>query len=140
MKNRFTYFAILAFAFCIANTYAQDRSFMTYREMQDFQQASPGAFRTGLYGFDNPALLNYNTSMSETMLMVSAPDNNQLDFNRWGLFRQSNGIGTALLTQKNKGNTITDWRYSLGFGDKSFSLGISYGFVKIGRASCRERV
>ena len=129
MKNKFIYVVMLAFAFCIANSYAQNHSFMTYREVQDFQQASPGAFRTGLYGFDNPALLNYNTSQSEMMLMISAPDNTQFDFNRWGLFRQSDGTGMAIITQKMKGNTISDWRYSLGFGDKNFSLGMSYGFV-----------
>ena len=41
---------------------AQEHHFPTYREIQDFRQASPGAFRTGLYGFDNPAILMYNNS------------------------------------------------------------------------------
>lgn len=129
MKMKLYYCCMLLIAIFATDAYSQTRSFMTYREMQDFQQASPGAFRTGLYGFDNPALLNYNTSESEMMLIVSAPDNNHMDFNRWGLFRQSGSLGTALITQKLNGNTITDWRYSLGFGDKNFSLGISYGFV-----------
>ena len=40
-------------AFSTISIYSQDtqKSFLTYYQMADFQQASPGAFKFGLYGF-----------------------------------------------------------------------------------------
>ena len=110
------------------SVYAQ-RSFLTYRQLGDIQKTSPSALRTGLFGFDNPALLNYNVSDFDAMLILSDPNNNQFDFNRWGLFWGSDNVGYGAFTQKAFGHAVTDYRYSVGFGDRVFGLGITYGFV-----------
>ena len=107
----------------------KQRSFMTYRETQDLRLSSPGAFKSGLFGFDNPALLMYNNTENQLMLVTSDNNDNQFKFNRWGLFGQTENSSWAAFTQKRGGKRITDWRYSLGFGSRAFALGLSYGFV-----------
>lgn len=127
MKRFLLLFAVIIVTF--SSTYAQQRSFLTYRQLGDIQKASPGAYRSGLFGFDNPALLNYNVSNFDAMLIMSDPNNNQFDFNRWGFFYGSEQSGFGAFTSKMNGHGVTDYRYSIGFGDKVFGLGLTYGFV-----------
>ncbi len=128
MKIRNALLVFFAIVLTASSAFAQ-RSFLTYRQLSDIQKTSPGALRTGLFGFDNPALLNYNVSDFDLMLIMSDPLNNQFDFNRWGLFYGSEQTGFGAFTSKLFGHGVTDYRYSIGFGDKVFGLGLSYGFV-----------
>lgn len=116
---------------------AQEHHFPTYREIQDFRQASPGAFRTGLYGFDNPAILMYNNS-SEIMIQTSSDNDRQFKFDRWGFFWQFGNSSLNAITQKQYGEHITDWRYSFAFGNRSLAFGLNYGFTGGAKSAFRR--
>ncbi len=104
------------------------RSFESYYQMSDFYQASPGAFKTGLYGFQNPAILNYNTFPFDLSLVVSEKLGEAKDFSRWGLFYASNNLGFGAVTHKSGDKGVTDYRISTGFGNTKFGLGMGYGW------------
>lgn len=108
----------------------KQRSFASYYDLRDFQQASPNAYKFGLYGFDNPAVLSYLVSPFDLQLMASDKRGNLNNFNNWGIFWGSNNSGFGALITKDKNHAITDYRYSLSlFGDRIFSVGLNYGFV-----------
>jgi protease IV len=121
------------FAMFSLTTQAQEktRPFMTYYEMSDFLQASPGAFKFGLYGYQNPAMSSYLHS-GDMMLMFSNGKNDGLGQttstqNRWGIMTGGPGGGFGFLHTYNGYASITDWRYNVSFGNRDFSLGMGYG-------------
>lgn len=129
MMKRLLFAAFIISIAAYAGLSAQERSFLTYRDLSDMQRTSPGALRTGLFGFDNPSLLNYNVSPMDMMLILSDPKDNQFKFNRYGLFYGSNRFGYGSLTQKFGDYSITDYRLSLAWGTKSLGFGMNYGFT-----------
>ena len=123
---------IAIFLFCSTSVYSQSnqspKSFLSYYGMSDFYQASPEAFKFGLYGFGNPAITSYLHD-SDAMVTVSTSDPNKFDIDRWGFFGGSNGNGFGALTLYDGNKRITDYRYSLAFGSRTFSIGMGYGFT-----------
>ena len=111
-------------------SYSQ-KPFTTYYELIDMQVAAPGAFKSGLYGFDNPALLNYNHSDFDLLFLANDGGLNLFDFNRTGLFYGSNGLGFGILNNKFGKDGYTDYRLSTGFGDRVFSMGFTYGWTSV---------
>lgn len=105
------------------------KSFLTYYQMADFQQASPGAFKFGLYGFSNPAMNSYNRSPFDFLLGYNSLTTGDQTNERWGAFYGSNNVGFGMMQTNMMGNSVNDYRYSLAFGDKTFALGVGYGFV-----------
>ncbi|MGA2298747.1 MAG: signal peptide peptidase SppA, partial [FCB group bacterium] len=119
------------FLLCLLISYealSQQRSFMSYYQLNDFLQASPGAFKYGLYGFENPAMTTYLND-ADIMFTVSGQDNNNYNFKRWGLFTGSPHSGFGLIRLQDSGHSIIDYRYSLAFGGRDFSIGFGYGFT-----------
>ena len=116
----------LWFVFPIACAFSQ-QGFPSYYERNNFLLASPGALKFGLYGYDNPA---YLSSLHQfDMVFVSSDERgNWDDFNRWGLFTAIPHFGFSLNRQKEDGNSVSDYRLSLAFGDRESSLGFSYGW------------
>lgn len=110
-------------AFTSANA---QRSFLTYYEMSPIMQASPGAFKFGLYGFDNPAITSYLTSPD---LQFSIMEENAGGINPWGVFTGSPYGGFGFFRQGDSAGSVIDYRYSLAMGSKKFALGLNYGFV-----------
>ncbi len=114
-------------------SFAQNGAIVPYHTLNSFQLASPGALGVGLYGYDNPAMLNYlhqpdvlfawNTNSG----YARAPWN---DPNQWGLFVAVPHLGFGVIHNKVPGlnASISDYRISLGFGDKTFSSGFGYGW------------
>ena len=49
-------------------------AFPSYAERGQFLLETPGASRHGLYGYANPALLNYVDRMENTLAFSTAPD------------------------------------------------------------------
>ncbi|MBX3044046.1 MAG: signal peptide peptidase SppA [Candidatus Kapabacteria bacterium] len=126
MKNIYIAVTIL---FCtFLNSYSQS-SFTTYYELMDLQAGSPGAFKSGLYGFDNPALLNYNHSDFDLLLLANDRGGELFDFNRTAAFYSSRGFGFGILNNKFGDQGYTDYRISSGFGDRIFSMGFTYGWT-----------
>ncbi|MBS4001622.1 MAG: S49 family peptidase [Desulfobulbaceae bacterium] len=108
------------------NSYSQ-KSFTTYYEMRDFMQSSSGAFKFGLYGFDNPAILNYNQSSLDMLGIISSQEN-IIGFKRWGLFTGLGGTGFGVMSRFYDGKPAYDYRISQSFGSRTFGMGISYGW------------
>ncbi len=109
------------------NSFSQ-KSFTTYYEMRDFMQASSGAFKFGLYGFDNPAILNYNQSSLDMLGIISSQEN-IIGFKRWGLFTGLGGTGFGVMSRFYDGKPAYDYRISQSFGSRTFGMGVSYGWT-----------
>ncbi len=119
---------LVVFSATIFSSYSQ-RSFTTYYDLSDFQVSAPGAFKSGLWGFDNPALLNYNHSELDLAFFANNRGGNLYDFDRTAFFYASNGAGFGVVNNKFGDNGYTDYRISQGFGDRIFSLGLTYGWT-----------
>lgn len=125
MNNVIT-FCIMMFAI-LGMGYAQN-SFTGYRDLRDFQVGSPGSFKAGLFGFDNPALLNYNHSGFDLAFMANDKGDNLLNFDRTALFVASNSLSFGVINNKMGDVGYTDYRISTGFGGRRLGFGLSYGW------------
>ncbi len=117
---------LLGFA---ANLYSQSSAIPAYHTQTDFLLASPGAMGTGLYGYENPAMLNY-LRQSDMMFTWSDQYGKWSGFDRFGFFAAIPHLGFGAVHQPHPDfvGTITDYKLSTGFGSKSFSMGLSYGW------------
>ncbi len=93
--------------------------------------ASPGAMKTGLYGYDNPALLTY---LKNPDLMFSW-SGEQSDLSRRGLFFgiPSFGgippIGFSIINHRSGFNRLSHLQISTAFGTETFGAGASFNFA-----------
>jgi len=117
--------------FAQTNTVNTTKSFATYRDLSPYTQASPVAFKSSLYGFLNPSIVNYNRSSSELLITLYDKFNDFNNYSNYGFFYGADQTGFGALFQKDdlSGKYIVDYRYSLGFGSRDFSMGVSHGFV-----------
>lgn len=122
MKKLITLFITL---FSISTAFAQ-HSFLTYYELSPVMQASPGAFKFGLYGFENPAVTSY---LHDADFQLSFWDKSMNGNTPWGLFTGSPYGGFGLIRSGDSAGYVVDYRYSAAFGTSKFALGINYGFV-----------
>lgn len=99
-----------------------------YHTRNDFQIASPGAMKFGLYGYDNPALLSY---VREPDFLFAWSDNgtNVFKLNRWGLFAAAPHFGFGVVRDRTLAGNVTDYTISISGGDRSYSTGISYNWT-----------
>ena len=128
MKIRFLLILALIAIFSLsAQAQEKPRPFMTYYEMADFLQTSPGAFKFGLYGYQNPAMSSYLHS-GDMMLMFSNGKNvGNETRSRWGIMAGGPSNGLGFLHINNGRESITDWRISSSFGNRDLSFGLGYG-------------
>jgi protease IV len=113
-------------------------SFISYYDLKDFMHASPGAFKYGLYGYNNPAANTYLNN-SDIMLTVSEGDITSNIPKRWGVFwgkpkidmlsmqLPSSCFGIISETEGNK--SAYNFRYSFGFGNRIFNYGFGFGYT-----------
>ena len=104
-------------------TFAQQ----TYYSENKFWMTSPGAFKSGLYGFDNPALLNYQ-NQPDFYFTWTDENGRWNDFNNWGLFAAIPNFSFGLVNQKFQDHSVTDYKLSAAIGSPDFSLGLGYGW------------
>ncbi len=104
----------------------------------DFLLASSGALKTGLFGYDNPALLTYQHQF-DVAFAFSDVNGKLSDLNRWGLFTAFPNFGFGLIHEKSPLGAITDYRISLASGDRSFSSGLTYGWTTGSRSAFNRR-
>lgn len=128
MKRFFLLILILATGIAHAQL-TDNKSFISYYELSRYMPSSPGSFKFGMYGFQNPAILNYNRSPFDMIITANDFGGDIENFNDWGLFYGAENSGFGALTTKRNGRGVTDYRYSIGFGDQKFGLGIAYGFT-----------
>jgi protease-4 len=103
------------------------QTFPSYYSTSDLSFASAGSLRFGLYGYENPALLTYVRHPDFEFVWTDA-GNKWNDFNRWGLFTAAPNFGFGLVKTKAGFASVTDYRLSTSFGDKTLSFGLAYGF------------
>jgi protease IV len=92
-----------------------------------FLMTSPGAMKYGLYGYDNPALLTY-LHQPDLYFTWTDLDGSFGDFNRWGLFAAVPNFGFGMIQQETIFGSVSDYRLSSSFGNRSFSAGLGYGW------------
>lgn len=113
----------------ITSANAQNRRHFTYYDLNPYLQASPGAYRFGLNGFQNPANLAINgMDHFETSFFFNTQDSKIKDFANIGYFIQSGALGYGLVKREVDGHSVTNHRISMGVGDRTFAMGIGWGF------------
>jgi protease IV len=119
---------LIGLLFILAMSCATAQTFPSYYSASDLSFASPGAMKFGLYGYDNPALLTYvrHPDFQFTWTDVGGKWN---DFNRWGLFAASQNAAFGVVKTKTPEASLTDYKFSLGFGDKTVSMGMAFSFA-----------
>lgn len=131
--------AVLVFSFVLCVTIPSSaQTFSSYYSTADLALASPGALRTGLYGFENPALLTYQ-HQTDLAFVWSDAGGRWNSFNRWGLFAAFPHFGFGVVKTKAGGASVTDYRLSLSGGNRSLSFGLGYGFSGGDRAAFDRR-
>ncbi len=104
------------------------QTFPSYYSTTDLTLTSPGALKFGLSGYENPALLTYVRQPDFEFVWTDA-SGQWNDFSRWGLFTASPNFGMGIVKTKVGSASVTDYRLSFGFGDKTVGLGLAYGFT-----------
>ncbi len=125
MKNSI----LLLLFLLLSNVTFSQFAFDNYHIRNDFLMASPGSMKFGLYGHDNPALLNYVTQ-PDFMFAWSDQHVGFTDFERWGFFAGFPNAGFSVLNYNTAGFRITDYRVSTAFGNREFGVGLSYNWSK----------
>jgi len=99
----------------------------TYYRENKFWMASPGAYKSGLYGYDNPALLTYQNQLD---FYITGSNENAVnnEITNLGLFAAVPNFGLGLVNEKLNGTSVTDYKISAALGSPSFSLGVGYGW------------
>lgn len=113
--------------------YGQIGAIVPYHTHNNFQLASPGAMGAGLYGYENPAMLNLLHQPDLVFTWNSNSGYWHAPWNKprqWGLFMAVPHLGFGVIHTKlpDSVSAINDYRISLGFGDKTFSAGFGYGW------------
>jgi len=99
-----------------------------YAQRNLFQLASAGALRSGLYGYDNPALLTYQRQ-PDLFFAWSHPGPGSQDATKsWGLFMAVPNFGFSAIHENRPDGSVTDYRIAAGVGDRSFSAGLAFGW------------
>jgi protease-4 len=120
-------FRLLVLLLLYASVAVGQSSYPSYYRQNDFLLTSPGAFKFGLYGYDNPALTSL---LREPDVSFVWSDENGIwnSFNRWGIFAAAPGVGFGLIHERSGAEYVTDYRISLSTGDRTLSSGIAYGW------------
>jgi len=126
-------FAVFILVFSVWNVAFSQEGFQNYHQSSQLGMASPGAFRYGLNGYDNPAVLG-TLSFTDLLFYTTQPDRNANGFRQWGLFggfTSSYGLGTMLGVHHERVgmDNSTTFTFGNGSGDQNFSWGYALGFV-----------
>lgn len=117
-------FLILA-AFSLAS--AQDgrsQSWADHYRRSVFLPAPAAAFGGGLLGYANPATVRLVENDLRFAWTTEGTD--YASIGDWGLFATSGNVGFAAVTRRTGTARATDYRFSLGFGDRGLAGGIAY--------------
>lgn len=123
--QRSLYF-VLCFSILLSLSYAQS-GISAFHDQRQFQFAPSGALKFGMYGFDNPALLEY-VHQPDLYFTWSDATGKWTDFNQWGGFLAFRGMGIGAIHNEGLLGSVTDYRISVGGGDRSVSTGLSVGW------------
>ncbi|MBI3194230.1 MAG: signal peptide peptidase SppA [Ignavibacteriae bacterium] len=114
---------VVLFSSCLFS----QQGFLPNYNRTEYLQASPGAMKFGLYGYDNPALLT-TLHQPDILYMWNEADDDWNNLNKWGLFAAVPNFGFGMNRQKANDFFVTDYRLAVGMGDRESSIGFSYGW------------
>ncbi len=113
----------------------------SFYDQSEFLLASPGALGSGLYGFDNPALLTY-VRQPDVYFSWTDRYGNLGAFKNYGTFIGFPHFGfgfvrtrlpatdpVAVAAGLNRPISVTDFKIAVGFGNRTSSLGFNYGWT-----------
>ncbi|MDI6402385.1 hypothetical protein QLX67_10275, partial [Balneolaceae bacterium ANBcel3] len=122
---------VLVAAMVTPEAKAQDQKrmgFQRYYERNEFLMASPGAMTFGLYGYDNPALLQ---GVREPDFMFSWTSDQMLgDITRWGLFTAFPNASFSFVNNDFADVSFREYRIALGSGSDSYAGGVSVNWYR----------
>lgn len=131
--NKILLFSLICFMNIGVFAQTKAPSFLRFYKYSDMMQAPDGALKFGTYGFSSPSILNYlhdgDLQLSYSRLLDGNVNGEYSDYGRYGVFYGSPGFGFGAINTNFSNYNVTDYRYSLGFGNKTFGLGFGYGFV-----------
>ncbi len=99
----------------------------SYYSQDEFGMASPGAYKYGLFGYVNPALLAM-VEQPDLYFAFSDERGRWNDFNHYGIFTSFPHLGFGFVNTKIDSFSVTDYKISTGFGTETFSLGFGYSW------------
>lgn len=111
---------IAAPAFCQSQT-------PSYYQQDEFNIASPGAYKYGLYGYVNPALLSM-ADQPDLYFAWSDERGRWNDFNHYGIFTTFLHLGFGYVNTKIDSYSVSDYKISAGFGSDAMSIGFGYSW------------
>ena len=123
-----SYFLGILIVFISISTFSQER-FPSYFSQNEMELATSGTILFGLSGYNNPALLSFQ---SQPNLYFTWNDRNSdfNDFNNFGLFASLPNFGFSIVDNKIDDFSITDYKLSASLGSSAFSFGVGYGWSK----------
>jgi protease-4 len=119
---------IFVLFFLVSFCFLHSQSGIPGYHQNDFPLTAPGAMGVGLYGYDNPALLNY-LHQPDLMFTLSDATGKWADFNRWGLFAAIPHFGFGIIHQSDTMVSVNDYRLSLALGNRKTGFGIGYAWA-----------
>lgn len=99
----------------------------SYYLQDEFNLASPGAYKYGLNGYINPALLAF-VEQPDFYFAWSDQTGRWNDFNNYGLFTSFPHLGFSFVNTKFNSYSVSDYKISTGFGTQAVSFGMGYGW------------
>lgn len=97
-----------------------------YNTQSRFWMTSPGAFRNGLFGYDNPALLVYQHQPD--LYLTWSVDDTWKNINHWGGFFAMPHFGLSMINNKFNELAVNDYKISTGIGSEQAAIGLGYGW------------
>ncbi len=114
------------FTLALAASASAQSAFPSYHETSSLFHAAPGALKYGLYGYENPAYLahmEYPDVLFNWTTEYGTPATQ-----RFGGFFAFPNMGFGFVEHHVGDRKITDLRFSLAFGEPTFSLGYGFGW------------
>jgi len=107
------------------------QSVLNFESNYNLFLSSPGSYRFGLNGFDNPALLTYQKAL-DVYFLWNTKNKSFSKINDFGLFAGAKNFGFGYYKKKVGVNPdeIKLYRLSSSFGNKSLSVGFAYTWNK----------
>jgi len=99
----------------------------SYYAQDKFDLASPAAYKYGLYGYVNPALLSM-AEQPDLYFTWSDQRGRWNDFYHYGIFTSFSNIGFGFVNTKAESYSVSDYKISTGFGSDALSIGFGYSW------------
>jgi hypothetical protein len=112
----------------VSPTHAESGPFTPYKARTEFLPTSPGSARAGLYGYLNPAMLNYVDEL-ETVFTWSNDGVTSDLTNDWGLYSGLPHLGFGVADRTVVGGGYREYRLAIAGGDRTHGVGLAYGWA-----------